>query len=305
MKDRLKPETISRLSQSGVDADQLSERQLRALEALDNPDKAHFFAKLFQYPAGFVLLYALLKLIGGHWIESLGWAALSGLLVYIGYNIQLRISAKEYSKAVAEDFSDFLEHPWLDLKALPNTDESLVRKAQALAPMLLSYVLGDSSNFLLVLQQSKKLGDDLTEFQDSISLELVVYCIHLIERITIAYLTEEQERRFMDALLKEIQEQVTRSMSMTGVAAADFREQFNDFYVARSIEYNGYKLASDEDESLKGVLAWEFGKRIVSILRMEEFEAFTTGLLAAKAATMSVESLKIDELLGATDELTS
>lgn len=90
----LTPATVQRLRESGLDPDLMTDEQLRALETLDNPDKAHWFVRALSWIGGLLELGAVVALFSRDWIGALIVGGLGFGLIYIGFRIQHGIATR-------------------------------------------------------------------------------------------------------------------------------------------------------------------------------------------------------------------
>jgi hypothetical protein len=93
------------------------------------------------------------------------------------------------------------------------------------------------------------------EFIDALTFELLIFGLHLTDRIAFKRLGERKRAEFMSALLTEIDSALQR-MSSQQVSLYNTRNSFYDGF---------HKLYPDGNENLKGTLFWEFGKSLGSI----------------------------------------
>lgn len=154
---------------------------------------------------------------------------------------------------------------WCQFKGFANTDEILIEKAKAFAPVLFGLISEDTKSLFEELKEenvdAKKYGE--------VFFEMVLFNLHYVDRSAFSHLGAEKRNIFMDALVIEFGE----AMSITddvGIEAAQFRSSFLEAYEERQEEYIKYKKSFPENkESPKDTLFWEFGKKITRVLDLE------------------------------------
>ncbi|MCY3024461.1 MAG: hypothetical protein NTW87_36260 [Planctomycetota bacterium] len=89
-----------------------------------------------------------------------------------------------------------------------------------------------------------------------IKCELLIFGLHLTDRIAFARLGAGSTSGFMNALLPLIQQELEPAIGA----------QLEHLYNMRNTFYGGFcKLYPDKEEDLKGTLFWEFGKAMGSV----------------------------------------
>jgi hypothetical protein len=120
----------------------------------------------------------------------------------------------------------------------------LIDCCQETAPVFLKTLLGEDN-----LVNNKGLIAPLT-------IELLVFGLHLCDRITFDHLGERGRSTFMDALLPRVREELE----------PPFDSKLQDSYNTRNAFYGSFRrLAPDNNRNLKGTLFWEFGKAMSSV----------------------------------------
>lgn len=104
----LSNEIKSRIRDTGIEPDALSNEQLSALESLDKPEKSHWLAKMFSrvgfffFGIAFILLFAPWD--GGFYlIRLVFFIGLGIFFYYISYRIQVKISSKNFFTSMSMD----------------------------------------------------------------------------------------------------------------------------------------------------------------------------------------------------------
>jgi hypothetical protein len=87
------------------------------------------------------------------------------------------------------------------------------------------------------------------------SAEVVVFALHLSDRIALTRLGNEKRAKFMDAFLPGVQRRVDAALA----------QALPDLYNQRTLFYQSCQMPSGEkNANLKGTLFWEFGKLMAS-----------------------------------------
>jgi hypothetical protein len=91
-------------------------------------------------------------------------------------------------------------------------------------------------------------------------METLIFGLHCLDRAVFAHHGAAYRAAFMDTAL------ATASDAFATVLPDRLRDHFldhfKDRYNTRQLEYGEMKLMPGDGEGLKGVLSWEFGKRI-------------------------------------------
>lgn len=267
-KPKLSEGTIKRMRGTGLEPDEMSEEQLDALESLDNPEKSHWLAKPFAYIGGFLELIALFSLLTADWGAVIGFGVIGLIITYIGYRIQRRIASKKFLHAsLKKDMGELNPKAgklWNHFKGMVNTDEVLIEKAKAFAPFLFGGISEDTKSLFEELKiDDEKFGE--------VFFEMVLFNLHYVDRIAFQHLGAEKRNVFMDALVMEFGEALS-IMHERSIEAAQFRSRssFAEAYEERQQEYTKYKKSFPEkNEGAKNTLFWEFGKKILGVLGLE------------------------------------
>ncbi|MCZ7398256.1 MAG: hypothetical protein O8C62_01015 [Candidatus Methanoperedens sp.] len=269
-KPKLSEGTIKRMRGTGLDPDEMSEEQLEALESLDNPEKSHWLAKPFAYIGGFLELIALFSLLTADWGAVIGFGIIGLIITYIGYRIQRRITAKKFIQASLKKDMEKREPEagklWSPFKGMVNTDEVLIEKAKALALFLFGPISDETKSLFEELKKDKERKIDEKKFGE-VFIEMLLFNLHYVDRSAFSHLGAEKRNVFMDALVIEFSEVLSRSYENE---AAQFSSSFAEAYEERQEEYSKYKKSFPEkNEGAKNTLFWEFGKKILGVLGLE------------------------------------
>jgi len=116
--------------------------------------------------------------------------------------------------------------------------------AEEAAPHLLKALVGEERS-----NQNQELLAQLTS-------ELLIFGLHLTDRIAFGRLGASNRSGFMNALLPAVQRELQPPVS----------SQLEQLYNIRNTFYGSFcKLYPDKKENLKGTLFWEFGKALGSV----------------------------------------
>lgn len=151
----------------------------------------------------------------------------------------------------------------------------MVATAEA-APHLLKSLVGEEC-----INANQELIAPLTA-------ELIIFGLHLTDRIAFGRLGASDRAKFMDALLPAIQSKLQPSVS----------SRLEDLYNTRNNFYGEFhKLYPSENENLKGTLFWEFGKALGSVyansnpVRITETSMF--GMTFMKAINQAFDAANV------------
>lgn len=143
------------------------------------------------------------------------------------------------------------------------TDEVLIEKARALAPALIGLARAGVDS--LFKQLRKEVAVDI---RGVVYLEMVIFYLHLVSRFALQFLGAEKRSTFVDVLLIEVRELLSRTFE-SGLEAEPFRNGFATPWNAREIEYGNYKFFPEKGEPSKDTLFWEFPKKIAAMVGSE------------------------------------
>lgn len=153
---------------------------------------------------------------------------------------------------------------WTQFQDKENSNETLIKKAKALAPLIISLVDKNTvSTFKQLEQNNKQKLSSAT--MGEVHLEMIIFCIHFIDRVAFQYLGAELRGIFCDTLFVELM-----NLSTPKSDVATFRSIFSSLCNKRTMEYSKYKkIFSEENELPNDTLLWEFGKKIAETLGFE------------------------------------
>jgi hypothetical protein len=128
-------------------------------------------------------------------------------------------------------------------------------QAKAAAPILIACCEETAPTFLKALVGENNL-DSNKELITPLTIELLVFGLHLADRITFGRLGARGRSAFMNALLSRVRDELKSPLN----------SQLQDLYNTRNAFYAGFqKLTPDDKDNLKGTLFWEFGKAMGSV----------------------------------------
>jgi hypothetical protein len=106
-------------------------------------------------------------------------------------------------------------------------------------------------------------------------IEVMVFCMHLIDRSALAQRGVAKRKTFCDHFVAAVLEESTTGLM--SVAPNDFGKSLLDTYDVRQVQYAEYEiLMSEKDQPLKGTLFWEFSKLLSGFL--ERCESHNCGI---------------------------
>ena len=135
------------------------------------------------------------------------------------------------------------------LKANP-----LAQKACEIVPALVEAMRIFGEDFVKELGSEAKFDEKRGE--GDLLAEILFFVVHLLDRLVVVALGPFKRKVFMDAVLTDLS-QAAESMGLTVGA-------FRDRYNRSQRQYARWNLTSEEGESYRGWLFWEFGKRLTS-----------------------------------------
>ncbi len=129
-------------------------------------------------------------------------------------------------------------------------------------------------------------------------VEVIVFYMHLIDRLAFVHLGVEKREVFGDRFIVAVVKELLRELSRE-VSADEFGRTLRDTYNQRQTQYARYKaLIPDKDAPLKDTLYWEFSKILFGLLDdqnpatlmfLDLFVADMTDVMLSKA--MNVEAV--------------
>ncbi len=133
--------------------------------------------------------------------------------------------------------------------------ENFDAQAKAAAPMLIACCKETAPTLLKALVGENK-PDNNKELIAPLTIELLVFGLHLADRITFGCLCARGRSAIMNALLPRVRDELEHPLN----------SRLQDLYNTRNAFYAGFrKLAPDDKDNLKGTLFWEFGKAMGSV----------------------------------------
>ena len=130
-------------------------------------------------------------------------------------------------------------------------------------------------------------------------IEVIVFYMHLVDRLALAHFGVEKREVFGDRLIVAIVKEILRELGKD-VSADDFGKALRDTYNHRQIQYARYKvLIPPKDEPLKDTLYWEFSKILFGFLYDTNPATliFLNFLVTDMTKVMLNDALKVDEIL--------
>ena len=128
--------------------------------------------------------------------------------------------------------------------------ENFDAKADIVAPLLMDCCKEAAPTFLKTLVGEDK-ADAQSEHLVPLTIELLIFALHLTDRITFGRLGGDSRSSFMDALLPRVQ----------GMLYPHFHGNFQEQYNLRNSFYGGFrKFYPEKNENLENTLFWEFSK---------------------------------------------
>lgn len=123
-----------------------------------------------------------------------------------------------------------------------------------IVPGLITYCEEAVPTFSKALSGEDTAGGN-NKLQDSLFVELVIFGVHLMDRIVL-FRNMSIHASFMDTLLPHLQDALEPGR----------KEKFQDLYNTRIMLYGKFqKLAAPENEAQEGSLFWEFGNAMAAV----------------------------------------
>jgi len=174
---------------------------------------------------------------------------------------------------------------------------SEMQKADLLGPRLVDG--GTEMTMVLMEELAKRYNVGFREGDITPLIEVIVFYMHLADRVAFAYSGASKRNVFCDQLVLAVLEKLLRGLSEE-TSAEGVREALLETYNRRQIEYANYKaLAPKKGEPLKGTLGWEFSKILFGLLDDQNPATlvFLDVFLAKYSKVMLNDVLKIEEVL--------
>jgi len=153
---------------------------------------------------------------------------------------------------------------WQQFKGKKNTEDLLVEKAKALAPVIIGLSVTGSQK-LKKYHELKNVSDDKVK---ELSYELIPFYIHCADRIAFQYFEPEQRKKFIIALFTEIRGDLS-SVCENKNDAIQIMSTFTDTYFNRQEEYSKYEMSVDKDNGHKNDLFMGFSIKTAHMLGYE------------------------------------
>jgi hypothetical protein len=150
---------------------------------------------------------------------------------------------------------------WQQFKGRKNTEDILVEKAKALAPVIIGLSATESQK-LKKYHELKNVSDDKLK---ELSYELIPFYIHCADRIAFQYFEPGQRKKFVIALFTEIRKELS-SVCGSEKDAIQFKSTFTDTFFNRQEEYSKYEMSPDKDSGNKDGLLMNFSMKATDIL---------------------------------------
>ncbi len=150
---------------------------------------------------------------------------------------------------------------WQQFKGKKNTEDILIEKAKALAPVIIGLSVTESRKLKKYYELKNVPDDKLKE----LSYELIPLYIHCADRIAFQYLEPEQRKMFIITLFTEVRKELS-SVCESEKDAIQFTLTFTDLYFDRQEEYSKYETSADKDNGDKNNLFMQFSMRGAGML---------------------------------------
>lgn len=157
---------------------------------------------------------------------------------------------------------------WQQFRGQKNSDDILIKKAKELAPVIIAFAAGDTTQLSKELKRYDDLKNAMNDKFHEISYEMVLFYSHLIDRVASLYLEDEKRKIFITNFFIEIRNQFISACDNEDDAVQCLLT-FTDDYFDRQEEYKKYTMSADKDKGYKDYLIWEFGVKIGKILGSE------------------------------------
>ena len=120
--------------------------------------------------------------------------------------------------------------------------------------------------------------------------------VHYVDRIAFELYGDTPERKkFMDCLLAKVLE-LSLPNKDKNMTTEEFRDNMKTICNNKQKEYGSYALESEKGQSLKGTLAWEFGKNISNVIKGSE-DDLNIAMSASTLFTMGIVKINAKGLL--------
>ena len=135
-------------------------------------------------------------------------------------------------------------------------------------------------------------------------IEVMVFYMHLVDRLAFAHLGAAKREIFMDRFLDTVLKETLPELS-NNVSPEDFAESLRETYNCRQKQYADHKLVPVDDEPPKETLCWEFSKILFGFLDTVNPITFALlhKLVLQITTVMLKDTLKVEEVLGSSAPL--
>ena len=198
---------------------------------------------------------------------------LAALIYYYGHNLSIAIkewrNSRDYKAAMGEITEDVLQ---IQDKVIAATriDSKLKKVAKISTEKIMNLSIHDAEKIIDKYEVSGSIEDHqiLNIF---LLLEIVIFYMHVADRLAFSKIGIKHRSVFMDYVLHETWGILLGYLVGTfgdTYAKADFMEMCNE----RQLEYGNYQEIYAGDNNYKGTLIWEFGKKISKLLCGSELD---------------------------------
>jgi hypothetical protein len=136
---------------------------------------------------------------------------------------------------------------------VPKADP-LAQKAYEIVPALVEAMRIFGEDFVKECGTEAKFDGKRSEAD--LLAEILFFVVHLLDRLVLVALGPFKRKVFMDAVLTDL----SQAAEPMGLTVGVFQDRWNK----SQRQYARWKLTSDEGESYRGWLFWEFGKKLAS-----------------------------------------
>ncbi len=179
------------------------------------------------------------------------------------------------------------------------SQKSEIEKADVLGERLVG---GAGEVVAFIIEQLRtRFGVGLRDISSApqITIEVIVFYMHLVDRLALAHLGVEKREAFVDRFIVAVVKEVSRELAKQ-VSADDFVPALRETYNLRQVQYARYRmLMPSEREALKNTLFWEFSNVLFGFF--DDHNPVTLALLNVMvidlAEVMLKDAMKVDEVL--------
>lgn len=237
---------------------------------------------------------------------------LAGMFEFAGDAVKAREYFQQFLRAQTEfkpDRADtvFFEQMGFDLPTMvtaarekvAHTATSQIEKADRLGAGLVGCATETASLIMEELGKRYGIGFRAKHSAQTFIIELIVFYMHLVDRLAFAYFGATGRKIFGDRLTVAVVKEILRGLSQE-LSADDFGRSLRDTYNRRQKEYARYKmLMPEKDKSLKDTLYWEVSKVLFGLLDGENPATlvFLNILVADMANITLYDALKVEDVL--------